>query len=606
MTKIKNLISIIILNVILFSSVTANAQSLSLLKSNISFGNSSEPLKVDEAFTSEIENFGENLNIIFDIKPDHYLYKKAIELKYNGVKQPDLFLNSLKDKEGRMTHDEFFGDSEVYDLGFSFLNKSKFFEKTTVELTYQGCSHEFNLCYPPVVKTFEFEGDEIYKPTAAEQESIDAALDELKENSKTEITQDSILELASTNDANAILKLINDYKSTPYIYLIFIILGVFIAFTPCIYPLIPIVIASTSNAKSKSLSTMSYIGGMILSYVLIGLVTGYLNFNLQIFAQKSTFIYSISALLFVLAMYMLGFINIILPSKLNNAINEKMNKLNPDKYSNQFFIGFLSSLVLSPCSIAPLLGVLIFINQLGEPIFGSVLLGSMGLGIGIPIFLLSTSFNKFMPRNGAWMNEMKNIIGIVILLVMTYLLKGQIGDFNSYLLYGLIVVSYGISLLSLKNKEKVGILIVIISTLFLNNKITLESNLNNTSNNSYNEHSEALIYESVQNLSELETFIKNADRPIFIDYYAEWCISCVRMDNTVLKNEKIIKYLNKNYFMIKIDLTDITPEKKEIMDSKDILAIPYYSIIDLNKKDYVYTGEINQAKFKEILTTHSR
>lgn len=592
---IKNIFINMTLIAALILTNIVNAQSLSFLSNNNKIEDNSTPLSVDEAFHSDLENLGEEINIILDIKNNHYLYKDKIELYYNDEKQNIKGLRS-----GKMVNDDFFGLSEIYEYGFSFTAESKFSIDTNVVLKYQGCSKEFNLCYPPKIKEYNFKGDIKYKaeePKTTKKE----ALKETKIE-KEKLSTKKLTELATTNDANSIVELIKEYKDTPLIYLIFIVLGVFIAFTPCIYPLMPIVIASTSNAKNKSLATLSYIFGMVICYALIGIITGYLNFNLQIFAQNSYFIFGISIILFVLAMYMMGFINVILPSKTNDKIMSKINRINPDKYFNQVLIGFLSSLVLSPCSIAPLLGVLIFINQLGEPIFGSTLLASMAIGIGVPIFLLSTSFNKFMPKNGAWMDEMKNIIGIVILFIMIYLLTSEIGQTKSVFLYSLVSMIYGLHLLSVDNRKKIGVLMFTFSILMANYKLSEEKQINNINRT----QTEILNYKVIENLNDLNKAISNSDKPIFIDYYADWCVTCVKMDNTTLKSDEIIKELNNNYFMIKIDLTDITLEKQKIMDSNAILALPYYSIINKSKKEFVYTGELTEKNFRELLIKHNR
>jgi len=197
---------------------------------------------------------------------------------------------------------------------------------------------------------------------------------------------------------------------------------------------------------------------------------------------------------------------------------------------------------------------------------------------------------------------MKNIIGIVILGITIYLLKTEISETTSYLLYSLIVMIYALHLLSLDNKKKIGVLLFVFSFLFINNKF----NENNVVNIKQHSNQETLIYKSINDIASLEEFIKTADRPIFIDYYADWCVSCVKMNNTTLKNPEVIKDLNNNYYMVKIDLTDITPDKKLIMDKKSILAIPYYSMIEKDKSESIYTGELDEDKFKELLIKHNR
>lgn len=587
--NIKTIANNIIASTFLLLALPANSQPLSFLSDNSSLTQPDKPLSVDEAFVSEINDLDNKVEFLFDIKPNHYLYKQKMEVYYNNKKQ-DIELH-----DGKIIHDEFFGESEIYEYGFSFATEKTFSKDTNVKISYQGCSKLFNLCYPVKTKEVLIKGN----PNAIEIEETVSKLDNKEEKETLSITEFN--NLANTNDTNDIVKLIKDYKNSILIYLIFFVLGIFIAFTPCIYPLMPVVIASTYGAKNKKIATISYIFGMVISYSIIGLLTGFLDFNLQIYAQNKYVLYGISGVLIFLALYMLGFINFLLPSHFNEEISNKINKINPDKYSNQVVIGFLSSLVMSPCSVAPLLGVLIFINQIGEPIFGASLLASMAIGIGVPIFLLSTSLNKFMPKNGAWMNEMKNILAIFIICIVVYLLKFNFSEIVYYSLYSFIFLLYGLHLLSLDTRKKIGVLLFTFGFLLANYNITKQ---NSFGNNIINE-AEKVHYEEITNLKDLEEFIENSDRPIFIDYYADWCVSCVRMENTTLKNPTIIKQLNNNYFMVKIDLTDITPEKQNIMDTKNILAIPYYSIIDKDKNEYIYTGELKEVDFNKILIKYS-
>lgn len=581
---------IVTLIFILFAHLSI-AQPLSFLNTNQSFGNQiSEPLDADKAFKNEINLLeSKEIEVIFDIEPNYYLYKEKINFKINDVEY------KLELPNGKQIVDEFFGESEIFEYGFSFFIKDFPNSKNlNIEINYQGCAKEFNLCYPPVKKEKQIINN-FYKEDSFNKGLI---LDNKNENA-------SIKDLAYTNDTNLIVKYLNNNKESYLIYLTFIVLGIFIAFTPCIYPMMPIIVASTSESKNKLVSSSFYVLGMIFAYSLIGLLSGFLNLNIQILMQNDYIIYFIFIVMIILSLYMAGIIKQILPNNLNNKINNFINKINPNKYRNQVLIGFLSSLVLSPCSIAPLLGVLIFINQMNEPLFGTLLLGSMGLGIGIPLLIISTSFSKILPKNGSWLNEIKNIISLVIFFTALYLISNKISEFYYWMIISFTLFNYGLHLLSFNLKQKIGCNLIILSLLLF--YLNLEKNENtykiekteNTSNLT------EVNYKKISNIEDLNYNIKNANKPIFIDFYADWCVTCVRLEKKVLKDSDIIDEINKNYLMLKIDLSEISKEEKEIMMVRNILAIPYYVFITKDKKEYIYTGDMNKKEFKNLLIKHN-
>lgn len=576
------------------------AQPLSFLENN-SFGlNKKEPLLVDEAFISDLKKENSDLRLIFDIENNYYLYKDKFSLEINN-KKIDLNLPL-----GVLVVDEFYGESEVYHYGFGLKIPVPNEKELNVSLKYQGCSDEFKLCYPPVTKTFNFENDNYIEKKDVLTSSEESRVPENRNGddiSEQDLEQNiDVIDLVKTNNTEDIIDYLKNNKNSFSIYLTFFIIGFFVAFTPCVYPMMPIIVATTVNTKNKFISSLFYVLGIVLSYALIGLITGYLNINLQILMQQSLVTYILFGVLFFLSLYTFGLINIILPNKSNNVINNLIGKINPDKYYNQTLIGFLSSLILSPCSIAPLLGVLIFINQVGDPIFGTILLSVMALGMGVPLLIFSTSLNKFLPKNGSWMNEMKNILGMFLLLMSFYILSKEIEEIYFWILVSFSILFYGLNLLGLNKKQNIGILLIILSLFIFNSKVEIIEKIDRMEQV---EKITNLNYEKVSNLEELNKKTKESLNPVFVDFYADWCVSCVRLENKVLNNNDVIEYLNKNYTMLKIDLSEISKSEKEIMDSMNIIGIPYYLFLTKEKEKSIYTGELNKNEFFSLLKKHN-
>lgn len=569
----------------------ASAQSLNLFANQKEVG---KPLTTEEAFPIDVEYKEGNVEVLFDIVHGHYLYKDKIEIKVNG-KKVDATL-----PDGEVVNDDYFGETNVIKYGFlsDYKNVNNYDKNLNIEISYQGCAEATNLCYPLKKEKIMFANKEFVKEKI-EETNLPEKNTEVNDSSIEEKPKLSVMELAQSNNIADITSFLNE-KPFYISALVFLLIGIVVAFTPCVYPMMPIIVASTNNSKTPKIAAGSYILGTILAYASIGLIVGLLNVNVQFIIQNKWFTYGVATILVFASLYLLGVFNLVFSNNINTIINEKIMKINPDKNRNQVIIGFLSSLLLSPCSIAPLLGVLVFINQMDAPLYGSFLLAMLASGIGIPLFLLTTSFNRFMPKSGVWMVEVKNIMAIIIYIIAVYI---GARNFDSIIYAGLIALPlfiYGLYLTGLSKKQIVGTLIALSAILFFiqEGKI-IEKNSKITNNNSVNIPSLNLI--KISSKEELSNAINSTNKPVFVDFYADWCITCVRLENTVLKDKNIIDLLNKEFLVVKIDLTEISKEEQHLMDEREILGVPYYLFVDSSKKEHVYTGELDSVLFEKVL-----
>lgn len=570
----------------------ANAISLNDL---VAGSNSSEPVPVDVAFPLEVSKIENGFKFLIDIKESHYLYKNKFKLKINDE---DIKMTLPK---GDVIHDEFFGETEVYHYGFELIvDYNKNVKDYKLDFEMQGCASHLNLCYPVYQFSNTYENVN-YDPTLikTEEKVIDVKnIENSKINEKL-----TLKDIAQTNNVEEITEYIKENKSSPFILLSFVLIGLLIAFTPCVYPMMPVIMATTASSKNPKIASAYYVLGVILAYAAIGLVAGLFSFNIQIALQNEFTSYIVSGVLLIGSFYLFGLFNKIMPSEWLTKLNTVISKINIEKDRNQIAVGFLSSLLLSPCSVAPLLGVLVFINQMGEPLFGALLLGLMGLGVGIPLFVLNTSLRKILPNNGNWMNAVKDILAYAMLGISFYVVYNPVNEFFNLIvlnIFGFLIFWKGLSLLDLETKKKIAAILIVVSIgCLVKLNFNLETKIENSDQLQKNES--LLNVVNVDNLNDYNNLINNANKPIFVDFYADWCITCVRLENNVLNKEKLIKYLNNNFLVLKIDLTDISSEERELMNYHNIIAIPYYVFMDKNKKASVYTGDLSYDDFFDIL-----
>ena len=380
------------------------------------------PLDVEQAFQPDFILDNNKFEVTFNVQERYYIYKDKLSLKVNGK---DYTLNM---PEAIMKNDPVFGNVYTYEGYTEFdtlINSNK--DKLDIQLKYQGCSDEYKICYP--METYNTSLTNIYKNNYVEDKVDAVAKTESETISPVKETAIAPMEKSTSffdnsDDAGFIAKFIKqeNYAVTLGLFLVF---GILMAFTPCTFPMIPILSSIIMKHEGKNplvLSTL-YVIGIALCYASIGLVLKLFNFNIQILLQNIYLLIATSIVMFILALSMFGFINFRMPAFIQGKISEKASTL--DKSNNPLSLvlsGFLSALILSPCAVAPLAGTLIFASQYDSLVYSTLLLLTLGIGSGIPLILWGTSFRKVMPKAGNWMYHIKDFIGVMLLFVGLYLL----------------------------------------------------------------------------------------------------------------------------------------------------------------------------------------
>ncbi|MCX7833422.1 MAG: thioredoxin family protein [Ignavibacteria bacterium] len=370
--------------------------------------------------------------------------------------------------------------------------------------------------------------------------------------------------------------------------LIFIFIGgLGLNLTPCIYPLIPITISyfGSQTGKSKSESIINgtfYAIGMAITYTALGLFAALTGGLFAEFMQKPVVLVGIAIIFILLSLSMFGLYEIRVPQKLA-LTGSKTRK----GFLGSFVMGLFVGVIAAPCIGPIILSLLIHVGQVGKPLYGLLLFGTLSLGLGAPYIVLAAFSNALskLPRSGEWMIGVKVIFGLILIgVAFYYLIPVLPKDIGNFIFYAYFIVA-GVYLVLIDKKgenSKVftkikyifAILAIIIGTYNLKASIdeyNLKHNISTTQGNT-------VQWILTDNIQSIDNVIKNADKPIMIDFYADWCLECKQLDKETYRNPEIIE-LSKSFINIKVDLTKTN---QAIQDRFNIKGLPVVAFLDRN------------------------
>ncbi len=566
-------------------------------------------LPVDQAFVFDFDQQGKTLFIGWDIAPDYYLYKKKVEIIAKGadIEIPDL-------GKGQIIEDEFFGKTEVFFNSLSVVTKlSNVTEGAVVKVRFQGCA-EAGLCYPPEVRTIPL------SVIAGEQVSQTASAG----NALAALTQAADTNEASTNVSQEVAKPAGEQSYTDKLasqglltnLVIFFLVGIGLAFTPCVFPMFPILsslIAGQQNLSTKKAFSLSfvYVQGMAVTYAALGLVVASLGGQVQGYLQHPTVLISFSILFVLLAMSMFGWYEIKLPSGMMNKLTQVSNQQKGGNYVGVFMMGVLSGLIASPCTTAPLSAALLYVAQSGDYLVGGLTLYVLSLGMGLPLLLLGTSGGKLLPKAGGWMEQVKTLFGFIMLVVPLILLERIIYIEIIWLMAGLLALATALYLhhwQSAQSQGKLKTALWFAATLLVVTGASLTKN--------YFWPSKAVVAEAavqthgfkqVANLSELKDEIAAASsegRLVMVDLYADWCVACKEFEHYTFPDTNVQAQF-AHFELIQIDLTESDAKTIELMEEFTVFGLPSILFFDTQGNELLeqrVTGFLNAKDFAEHLS----
>ncbi|HQS43878.1 MAG: thiol:disulfide interchange protein [Methylotenera sp. 24-45-7] len=569
-----------------------------------------EFLSPDLAFGLDIVRANNEINANFKVADGYYLYKQRIKFTLT----PDL-AHTVKLPQAEIKDDPNFGKMEVYHHDFTGVISIQGANTTpiTIKATYQGCS-EKGLCYAPQNKTF------IIDPASAGS-STDNSQTSTTPNKTASANADSNI---SDDDGQAA----NLLKSGKWwlIILGFFTAGLLLSFTPCVFPMIPILssIIIGKNAHVTRLHafnlSLAYTMGMCLTYTLAGIAAG-LSGQMLSSALQTPWALGFGALVFaVLALSMFGFYELKLPSSLENGLMSMSRRIKGGKFFSDFLMGVLSALIISPCVAAPLAGALLYISKSHDVVLGGVALFSLSLGMGTPLLLIGASAGTLLPKVGSWMNAVRNLFGVLMLAVALWLITPIIPVSLQLALWAALLIVPAIFMHALdplpidakpalRFWKGIALMLLITGLALLvgalsGAKSPLQPLGGLTASVNSSESRSNLDFKKVKNIAELDAALQNAQgKLVMLDFYADWCVSCKELEQFTFSDARVQAAL-KDSVLLKADVTANSDDDKALLQRFNLFGPPgiiFFNTQSKEEKNLKVIGYKNADDFLKIL-----
>ncbi|MGU5658401.1 protein-disulfide reductase DsbD [Aeromonas veronii] len=574
-------------------SAPAHASGADLL-SSLGIEANAKPkfLQVDEAFHLESEQRADQLLLTLHIADDYYLYRHSLRFKGNNLtfSEPTL-------PEGTEHEDDFFGKTRVYYQQVSIAVPLKEVgDGATLRVRYQGCTD--GLCYPPTDKLIDVAP--LVKATTA----------------STAETAQSVAPVSQQDQLAAAL----GHQGFWLSIVAFFALGLGLAFTPCVFPMYPIltgIIAGASHRLSTGrafLLSLVYVQGMAVTYTLLGLVVASAGLKFQAALQHPYVLIALSVMFVLLALSMFGLYTLQLPSSLQTRLSGLSNRQQGGSVVGVAIMGMISGLVCSPCTTAPLSGALIYVAQSGDLWLGGAALYALSLGMGLPLLLLGTSGGKLLPKAGAWMDVIKQLFGFALLavpiLLLSRLWSDQIATL-AWLGWGLLLCGY----LYHHNQHQPHsvarsvrgfvLLLAMISAVVVGKDLlqpappaAVTADASQT----------APQFIRIKTLDDLKMQLAAArGKPVLLDLYADWCVACKEFEHKTFSDPAVRKRFGQ-MVLLQADVTANDDADIELLNSLNVLGLPTLIFFDREGKELTgqrvtgFMGPIPFAKHLEMVS----
>ncbi|GJM11349.1 MAG: thiol:disulfide interchange protein DsbD [Lysobacteraceae bacterium] len=553
-----------------------------------------EALPEDEAFRFEaIDGAPDQILVRFTIADGYYMYRDKFAFALSGDEQ--LSLAALQLPPGEPMYDEHFGDVQVFRglLEFELKVYRQHLKQGSVELQagYQGCK-EAGICYPPMQRTVPIvlpAGGPLTKPPemrAAAPEPIQVPVSE----------QDR---LASALAGDNVL----------WTVLGFFGFGLLLTFTPCVFPMIPI-LSGIIAGQGKKVTTgrafalsLVYVLAMALTYTVVGVIAGLFGHNLQAAFQNAWILAGFSAIFVALALSMFGFYELQLPASWQSRLNEWSGKQGGGTWLGAAIMGLLSALIVGPCVAPPLMGALIYIGQTGDAVLGGLALFALSMGMGVPLLLFGTSAGKWLPQAGAWMDAVKAVFGVALLAVAIWLLERILAPQLIMVLWGCLALAVAVYLRAFDGLpdgasgwrrlwKALGLILALFGAMQLLGAAAggkdWQQPLKGIGLSSGSAASvDVRAFEYVSNNDELDEALARAasrNQPTLLDFYADWCVDCKRMDKYTFP-EAVVQDALQGAVLLKIDVTENNESDQMVLRRFGLIGPPATLFFDRSAQE---------------------
>lgn len=587
------------------------------LLDRLGFGETEKPplLKVDQAFIYDaaVED-GNTLMARVNIVEGYYLYRD--KFAFQILDAPGVSVSAVKLPPGKAKEDQFFGSTEVYEgktevqIPISLSRQGTAAETVTLEASLQGCSEIHGICYPPTTQKISLE---LPPPSAGGVSPI--ATDPGAAAGKTP-------DISLPSQDRIVQALFNDQSWLTLAA--FFGFGLLLAFTPCVFPMIPI-LSGIIVGQGKNITTqrsfmlsLMYVLAMALTYTVAGIVAGLVGENLQATFQHPGILVGASLVFVLLALSMFDLYHFQLPTRLQNRLFHISQNQKGGTLLGAGLMGLFSALIVGPCVAPPLAGALIYIGESGDALLGGSALFALSMGMGTPLLVFGTSAGKLLPRAGGWMQPVKYLFGVLLLAVAIWLLSRILPHSVIMLLWGALFIISAVYLGALETLgadstgwsklwKGTGLISLVYGILLIvgaaSGSGTEWQPLRGltVARSADTPTAESLNFRSVKGPEGLQLALQEAgDRLVMLDFYADWCVDCKRMEVTTFSDPAVRNAL-RNTVLLQTDVTAYDAKDKALLNQFSLYGPPSVLFFGPDGTELKRVRLIGEASPKEFL-----
>ena len=569
------------------------APAAAQLKLGASADNLLEPEKAFRFSARAVEGAVE---IDFAIADGYYMYRDKFRFAAEG--NPGVRLGAPQLPPGLRHKDEFFGEVETYRKSVRIVLPAQGEGRFDLKVVSQGCA-DVGVCYVPMESKASLRLAALEGPTAGKTPSLSV--------------------FASDFDIAALFE-----GSFPFVIGSFFVFGLLLTFTPCVLPMIPIlsgIIAGEGKSLDKRRATalsVSYVLGMAVAYALAGIAAAYSGSLLAAALQNAWVLGGFALLFVILALSMFGLYELQLPGFLHQRLHSAHQRLRGGRIASVAAMGVLSAVIVSPCVAAPLAGALLYISQTRDVALGGAALFAMALGMGVPLIAVGVSEGALLPKAGAWMGGVRKFFGVLLLAVAIWIVSPVIPTMAQMLAWGALFVGAAVFLRALdplpaaasgwwRLWKGVGICALVLGIAFLVGAVSGSRDvlqpLGELTRKAAPEAAQ-LPWTRVASLRELEARLSAPGKPVMLDFYADWCVSCKEMEAFTFSDPKVRAELDR-LLLLQVDVTANNDDDRALLKRFSLFGPPGIIFFDAAGREIKGLRVIGYQNAERFLKTLS-
>ena len=601
------------------SSPVSSATGDNPLSNIMALDTEDEVLDPEVAFTLDPATLNNGTAVFkWNIQNGHYLYKKRFDFELITPEAATVGTYSMP--EGLWEEDAFFGQTEVFrgevvaEVPISLPANSS---EVTLKVRYQGCA-DIGICYPPITKEIKLvEIAAVANPVGSSIDTGNAIIPSGNATENASVVSASNKAISNAQQSVPVQaeqdRLADSLKNNNRWITIatFFGMGLLLTFTPCVLPMIPIlssiIVGNGDQISTRRAFTLSlvYVLAMALTYTIAGILVGLSGENIQATLQHPLVLSAFALLFVLLSLSMFGFYELQMPAFIQNRLSNISNKQKSGSFTGVATMGFLSALIVGPCVTAPLVGALIYIGQTGDAVLGGAALFALSMGMGLPLLIIGTTFGKFMPRAGAWMDITKAVFGVMLLGLAIYMLDRVIPAWATMLLSALLLITVSMFMgvfdslpVDARGWRRVskgfgfaalvyGVLLMIGVATGTGTLLRPIQGLSVAGGHAGGESTSTAAhpaFEKVKSIDDLNSRLAEAkarNTPVMFDFYADWCISCKEMEAFTFTDPAVAAKMNRG-ILLQADVTDNDEIDKALLKEFGIFGPPAIIFYDSN------------------------